>query len=175
MGALHFKLNHIQHVNEKQKQQCGPENAISITRKEAGGATLYLNHRHNQSTRSIQETEYIVQPSGVLLDVSIVDTTGAGDAFIGGYLLAMLANDDENDCSDRPLRTSSEAIAQEHHTGFAMNFGSWVAGKKLEHPGVRNALPRGKDVDDMLGLRGKDLDDKLRRTISPFAAGSQLF
>src|SRR3989344_753378 len=54
--------------------------------------------------------------------VEVVDTTGAGDAFIGGYIFG-------------------------HLNGFdyekSMKFACWVAGKKCEKQGAREGLPYG--------------------------------
>jgi len=98
------------------------------------------------------KTRYKVQTAGVLKDVAIVDTTGAGDAFIGGYLLASLAA--PGGC--RPQ--------------LALNFGAWVGGRKLGGPGARSALPRAFEVDELLGRTPSDVDQSLQGMLGSFGA-----
>ena len=174
-------------VKKNDEERYSPENTIIITKRETdGNETLCINHRHNQylprrniddrhcQSYSTQETEYLIQSSGVLSDIKhVVDTTGAGDAFIGGYLLALLAsNDKENQRHDhRSFETPTvQQVQQQQLTAFAMNFGSWVAGKKLQGPGARDALPRGRDVDDELGSSAEEIEEKLKTTICFFPA-----
>ena len=92
--------------------------------------------------------------SGILPNIAIVDTTGAGDAFIGGYLLALLVSEDEVPST----------------IGLAMPLGAWVAGRKLEGPGVWDALPTSVDVDSMLGEDTEQLFQQLGRIITSFRA-----
>jgi hypothetical protein len=96
------------------------------------------------------KTDYIVHQVGVLGGLQIVDTTGAGDAFIGGYLMAKLASEAEDP------------------TQFALEFGSWVGGRKLEGPGARCALPKGADVDQALGNDEAAVKGELERILSSF-------
>lgn len=96
---------------------------------------------------------YHVKTSGVLRNVNVVDTTGAGDAFIGGYLLAYITS----------VKSNKNGIS------FNMRFASWVSGKKLESPGVRDALPTGELVDQQLGRTVEDIDNSLDQVISGFS------
>jgi hypothetical protein len=49
-----------------------------------------------------------------------------------------------------------------------LEFGSWVAGRKLLGPGARSALPKGSDVDEILGTNYTEIKSKLKETLSPF-------
>ena len=69
----------------------------------------------------------------------VVDTTGAGDSFIGGFLSAISAvlangNDGIESISSDPV-----VLAR------AMRIGSRVAGKKIAKPGARSGLPLAED------------------------------
>jgi sugar/nucleoside kinase (ribokinase family) len=93
-----------------------------------------------------------------LKDAKIVDTTGAGDAFIGGYLISRIALEENKDEDEK-----DKNIVQ-----FALEMGSFVGGKKLAGPGARTALPTSKDID----LLGSDLDtvkQSLGESLGPFA------
>lgn len=94
-----------------------------------------------------------VQTCGVLTNVTIVDTTGAGDAFIAGYLLVSLS----------PVRGSTTS-------SLALKFGSWVAGKKLQEPGARLKLPGRSLVDDELGHSLSEVENNLKKLLGAFGA-----
>ena len=55
---------------------------------------------------------------------------------------------------------------------MAMGFGSWVAGKKLEGPGARSALPVGKDVDSFLGSDFSSVGQRLKQTLTTLVGES---
>ena len=90
---------------------------------------------------------YLVHFFGVAKDVQIVDTTGAGDSFIGGYLMARLL--------------SSSA-------SFCVHFASWVAGQKLQGSGARSSLPTGNDLDRKLGTSLFKIESTLAGLISEY-------
>jgi hypothetical protein len=91
--------------------------------------------------------DYMLHQSGVLKGVDIVDTTGAGDAFIGGYIMARLA---------------SKSVP------FCMNFASWVSGQKVQGPGARSALPKGAAVDELLGSDLESVETSVKQKLSSF-------
>ena len=91
-------------------------------------------------------SSYQVETTGVVKDVAIIDSTGAGDAFIGGYLVAHLFGNHK----------------------FALDFAYWVAGQKLTGPGARSALPWGTQVDRILGTDIETMQQKLRLCLTSF-------
>ena len=95
-------------------------------------------------------SQFEVNTTGVVRDVNIIDTTGAGDAFIGAYLLCKLV---------------FPSLPQ-----LALQFGTWVAGKKLEGPGAQSALPMGTDVDTILGITEEEVQQSLNTLIGPFGS-----
>lgn len=99
------------------------------------------------------EYNYKVQTTGVLTDehVNVVDTTGAGDAFIGGYILTQLLSSPPVD----PIQ-------------FGLEFGAWVGGKKLAGPGARSALPTGSEVDNELGRTTGEVQERLQAVLRLF-------
>lgn len=96
---------------------------------------------------------YRVHYAGVIADANVIDTTGAGDAFIGGYILTQLLS-----------KTIDDPIQ------FGLEFGAWVGGKKLSGPGARSALPKGCEVDDQLGRTTEEIQGRLGKLLRPFAA-----
>ena len=90
---------------------------------------------------------YMLHQSGVLKGADIVDTTGAGDAFIGGYIMARLA---------------SKSVP------FCMDFASWVGGQKVQGPGARSALPKGAAVDELLGSDLASVGNRVKQKLSSF-------
>ncbi|KAL3903652.1 MAG: hypothetical protein SGILL_010366, partial [Bacillariaceae sp.] len=65
----------------------------------------------------------------------VVDTTGAGDSFIGGFLTALWSHSAET--------AKSTSIASDASVlGRALRIGSRVAARKIEQPGARSGLPK---------------------------------
>eukprot|EP00977_Amphora_coffeiformis_P001916 scaffold362_cov176-Amphora_coffeaeformis.AAC.42 len=79
------------------------------------------------------EAVYSLRAVGVLPHVTIADTTGAGDAFLGGYLAAQLDPEMYPTVTDR------------------MRLAAWVAGHKLQGPGARSTLPSAAQREAELG------------------------
>ena len=104
----------------------------------------------------IRTDTFKVSTSGILQDVKVVDTTGAGDAFIGGYLMSKLG-------SNGP----EQSTASDH-----LAFGAWVGGRKVEGPGARSTLPTGTQVDDALGKNTDDIKQSLKQILGPFGLGA---
>jgi sugar/nucleoside kinase (ribokinase family) len=98
--------------------------------------------------------EYQIHRAGVLPDIAVVDTTGAGDAFMGGYILAQLIPGDFKDQA-------------------SLEFGCWVGGQKLQGPGARSALPKASDVDMELGTDVSRVHQALKEMLTPFGMLSE--
>lgn len=146
MGALRIKPTSI--ITDSSETG---GNVIGITSKSDDRKVICIEHCHSLapddgSTKSC----FTLQTAGVLKDAKIVDTTGAGDAFIGGYLLTILA------------------CGENSGPQLALNFGSWVGGKKLGGPGARSALPRAAEVDKLLGLTQAGVEDSLSEGLGLF-------
>jgi hypothetical protein len=101
----------------------------------------------------VRSATYLVRSAGVLLNANIVDTTGAGDAFIGGFILAnsLVSKEDFSD----PIQA-------------CLRFASWVGGRKLEGIGARSALPIAGDVDSLLGRSPAEVEKCLKPLLTSF-------
>ena len=101
-----------------------------------------------------QQYEYIIHIVGPPKVAKIVDTTGAGDAFIAGYLFIRnyLAKED---------------VSEDMKTIFHLQFASWVAGKKIGGVGARMALPKWEgEVEKELGINFQEMSESLQMLIS---------
>jgi sugar/nucleoside kinase (ribokinase family) len=120
------------------------------------------HERDSEGTRNIYKAstfsyDFDIKLSGVLdSTVDIVDTTGAGDTFIGAYLLYFLMN--QNDSS---LSAHSDVFAT------CLRFACWVSGHKIRRTGCA-ALPTGSMVDDCLGRTRSDVQVQLDQQLLPF-------
>ena len=94
---------------------------------------------------------YCVWAVGTLQNAQVVDTTGAGDAFIAGYLLSSLTS--------RPTLDTIKPSLQ---------MGAWVSGRKLAGSGAQSALPTASDLEQSLGSTFGEVQDALQREISSF-------
>ena len=165
LGSLHYRLNGL---CSQGMIGCTSEveatNNIAITTAQETGNSFFLKHRYVTTTASrdsvkesssLQEYDYNIVPTGILSNAKVVDTTGAGDAFMGGYLLVMV-------------------VCRQHspNVQLATNFGSWVAGRKVQAPGVRDSLPTGLDVDTHLGTTTTAIEKELNNFISSFNTGA---
>jgi sugar/nucleoside kinase (ribokinase family) len=72
---------------------------------------------------------------------AVVDSTGAGDAFIGGFLSALWSYAASLDGDNRQVVPTSNVYA----LGRALRIGSRVAARKIEKSGARSGLPT---IDD---------------------------
>lgn len=97
---------------------------------------------------------YRIQTTGIVKEMDkVIDTTGAGDAFIGSYLMAFIN-------SDRLMVLTINECLQ---------FASWVAGKKVQGGhGARSSLPTGHDIDRILGTDVNQVKSSLSKMIGEF-------
>lgn len=80
-------------------------------------------------------------------DCNIIDTTGAGDAFQGGFISAiwgysMLSFGNENKSQGAVERKKLQVPKSKVVLGHALRIGSRVSAKKIEMEGARAGLPR---------------------------------
>jgi sugar/nucleoside kinase (ribokinase family) len=128
-GACHCKLMTSNHVDEDSKvvdiKYCGVEGS---------------------------RIQYVLRYVGSARDVKVVDTTGAGDSFIGGFLFAsqFLSSTDGNVFNDQ------EKIM------FQLRLASWVAARKISGHGARGRLPTWHSVEMHLGSTAKTIHKKLQ-------------
>jgi len=94
---------------------------------------------------------YVISTAGILTNIKIVDTTGAGDAFIGGFILLRYV-------APPPL----------FPTTTCLQFASWVGGRKLQGFGARTALPDATDIDTTLGTSNEMIVESLAKLLNPF-------
>lgn len=153
MGAIHIQNCGI----EKTKGDVPPENSVAVSRNADPNDGYLIEHTVAELTASsgmlVTKSTYLIRKTGVVQNPWIVDTTGAGDAFIGGFIVMQLCDAGFQDVIQSGL-----------------DFGSWVAGRKLEGPGARSALPRSSDVDEVLGTSAEQVQASLRRNLLPFRA-----
>jgi hypothetical protein len=153
MGAIHIQNCGIR----KARKDVPPVNNVFLSRSKDSNE-YHIEHTVAELLSSsgmfLTEATYVIRKTGVVQKPWIVDTTGAGDAFIGGYIVMQL--------SDAGLFSN---VIQS-----ALDFGSWVAGRKLEGPGARSALPKSSDVDEILGTSPQQVEESLRRNLLPFRA-----
>jgi sugar/nucleoside kinase (ribokinase family) len=134
-GALDLRKSEVS--SEKHDDPTEPKNIVSIG--EGNGA---LNHPLNLFCDGEYETSYLQEmfSTGVLRDANVVDTTGCGDTFVGGFILCFHA------LLDGTIHLRSISRFQ-----FPVVFASFVAGKKAERSGARTAQLSGDDIDSILG------------------------
>ena len=126
-------------------------NQIVVDRKESD--VFYVQHtfldRSTIDERDLKliSSDYAVLRVGVLDEITVIDTTGSGDAFMGAYILCKLTCGDIATC---------------------LRFGSWVAGRKVTGPGARMALPTADEVDEDLGKTIDSIRQLLKLKITPF-------
>jgi sugar/nucleoside kinase (ribokinase family) len=101
---------------------------------------------------------YHIHTVGILDSINVVvDTTGAGDAFIGAYLMAVIGKDH---------------CHLDLTTHQCLQFASWVAGHKVQRYGARTALPTAADVDGILGTDIDQVKEYLEHSIGSFRCDS---
>lgn len=132
-GAVHVQCKSITTTTfDPEKDDSTTSNRMEIEVQEGPLNAVKVKHMFTDET-TLCSAVYNVSTVGVLSKVKIVDTTGAGDTFIGAFILSRLSPATKND-----LQT-------------CLRFSSWVGGNKLSGPGARTAIPRASTVDSTLG------------------------
>lgn len=153
-GVLHLTCDSISQVDSG-----ASENLIEIERDVCSGVVrvqhTFADHYVNRKGGKLMTSVYSIRSSGVLSDVSVVDTTGAGDAFAGGYILGALLSPEQLQCQSDPIVT-------------ALRLGCWVGGRKLEGPGSRTALPKAEQVDESIGTTYEQIQVLLQELLTDF-------
>ena len=155
MGALCYKLTESSSSSSSSSSEDQPpHNTIELVmddRDDGNDAVRSVRHSFGDGTETIDNL-YEVHATGILKDAPVVDTTGAGDAFIGGYILA----------------TTATAAAA---TPLALGTGSFVGGRKVGGPGARSGLPTGREFDELVGRSHREAEAGLRNLLGPFHGG----
>lgn len=142
-GSIHVQCESIHVAEESPMGSEGHSQQHTVTLEEdpscaESEGTVYRLRQvfvdHTSSSGRRVQAVYTLRAVGVLPGVTIVDTTGAGDAFLGGYLAAQLDPDGRY-----PTVTDRMRLA------------SWVAGHKLQGPGARSTLPTAAQREAELG------------------------
>jgi hypothetical protein len=142
-GSFHVKCvsSHVQIIDEANGDYVSEKNEMKViveTNQRLAMVRQYLVFSKDIGNGNIIWTQvenlYRIFFVGILRNVKVVDTTGAGDAFIGGHILV-----------------STVCPQKDESSSLACKFASWVAGKKLEGPGARVTLPSSHDVNNLLG------------------------
>ncbi len=151
-GALHFK----QMKSSKRSKNDASSNSLNeIEVVLETPEEVVVKHTFDDG-EDIFENIYHVNQVGILNDAPVVDTTGAGDAFIGGYILMsnmVFGEEDEKSIGN--------------NVQIALQTGSFVGGRKVGGPGARTALPTGKDFD-VLGSSVADAKASLQNLLRSF-------
>ena len=157
------KTIHEQHTSKTNNLDDQTRHLHSFTMTAKGKHELIIsqqiytcNNGNGKDKTPIGEKKYRILVVGTLQDLTVVDTTGAGDAFIGGFIFS------------RQFLTPASILDERARILFQLRFGSWVAGRKIGGVGARDTLPTVEETNSMLGTCGdiKSMDEQLRRNIS---------
>ena len=152
MGALHFKQTKS---SKKFRNDISSNSVNDIEVVLEASEEIVVKHTFDDGEDTF-ENIYQVHQVGILNDAPVMDTTGAGDAFIGGYILMsnMVFGEDDNNAIGNNVQ-------------IALQTGSFVGGRKVGGPGARTALPTGKDFD-VLGSSVADAKASLQNLLRSF-------
>uniref|UniRef100_A0A7S4AGA4 Carbohydrate kinase PfkB domain-containing protein n=1 Tax=Pseudo-nitzschia australis TaxID=44445 RepID=A0A7S4AGA4_9STRA len=151
MGALHYKTVEISTARDGSNTK--PHNTIEIEMDETKILRVRQSFGDGEENSKVL---YEIHQAGVLKNPKIVDTTGAGDAFIGGFILT----------SNTAFEKEQEEIMG-GRVQLALEMGSFVGGCKLGGPGARSALPTERDID-LLGPNLTAAKASLRNLLGSF-------
>ena len=117
-----------------------PKAKIIITTLGQDGSCLYLPGSKFEE-EEVVIMEQVTSQYGALwcssnTDINVVDTTGAGDAFQGGFLTAYYSS---NTTTSFDNQNSMKSLAH------ALRFATHVATQKVQAPGARKGLPTSSD------------------------------
>lgn len=157
-GSVHVKIEAIESCNILKSSEMNVKRIHSVKIKSESPECIDIVHLVMHRSK-ISDSNYIGEekvtyrltfcgPPKVNED-DVVDTTGAGDSFIGGYIY------------------SSSKLCQSgfgsNNTLFRLKFASWVAGKKIIGNGARTTLPTSEEAIKELGQNFVQLDDKIEK------------
>jgi len=154
MGALHYKLIESSKNSESSSTANNGESQNTIDIELDGTNIVHIRHLFDDGEK-LSNNLYEVHQAGILKDATVVDTTGAGDAFIGGHILM----------SNIAFEEGKDEIIDKFQ--FALEMGSFVSGRKVGGPGARIALPTGRDFD-LLGSSAADAKASLQKLLGMF-------
>jgi len=161
-GAFHIQCESVQVQEEEESESVpavhemvvSPVNGDDETNLDSFRVEYRFTDRFTNGRNQRFSATYTIYTVGVLSDVNVVDTTGAGDAFLGSFVLGQ-----------RLLRSDRDP---KQNLRWSLAFASWVAAQKLRGPGPRSALPKGMDVDRILGTNRETIEQSLQRLIGPY-------
>jgi hypothetical protein len=156
-GSAFIRCDSVQ--IEEENKQIMPVNEVSVSVFDNGLTRASVNQVFSDVNDEKEDllctARYHLETAGVLSNVEIVDTTGAGDAFFGAFLLARLHSE------------------MKHKPRLALSFASWVAGRKLGGPGARTTIPRAHEVDEELGEDIEQMQRSLQLRVGGFQFDSR--
>ncbi len=113
-----------------------------------------------------KRTVYQIHCAGALRNIHVVDTTGAGDCFIAGFILSSMLLNKAAEIHNNGISGKNGSVSMED---LSLMIGSWVAGKKIGGIGTRTSLPSGIDLDRELGASSitnlVTLRDELKKVV----------
>lgn len=162
MGALHYKQIELSKDSESSSVNSSQaHNTIDVKFEDKN--LFHIRHSYNEGLE-VSNFSYEVRQVGILKDAMVVDTTGAGDAFIGGFILmSNLAFEEGND--------EVEMIGGKNQ--ICLEMGSFVGGRKVGGPGARSALPKGRDIDLLVGSSAVEAKASLENQLGSFNNNTQ--